>query len=208
MKKITKIEKQKKRKERVSIFLNGSFFCGIPEILLKKLDLYEGKMIDEISVKNLIQEKEISEAKEKVLRLLNRRMYSEKEIRDKLHAREYEEETIEIVVQDLKEISLINDYGFASAFVSDRLRLKPEGSSKISYELMKKGISKSIIKKVFIENNVVEDDPTRALQVARKRLKTLSGVKEKEVIKRRLYNYLLRRGFSFEIIYDTLKKLL
>lgn len=208
MKKITKIEKQKKRKNRVSIFLNNKFFCGIPEVLQLKLNLFEGKEIDEISMRALIEEKEIADAKEKVLRLLNRRMYAEKEIREKLHTKGYEEETIEVVVQDLKEISIINDYAFTKAFVSDRLRLKPEGSFKISYELKRKGIKKSIIEKVFIEQHVVEDDSKRALQIAKKRLKVLQSVKEKKVKKRRLYNFLLRRGFSYEIINDILKKLL
>ena len=65
MKKITKIERQKRRKNRVSIFLDNTFFCGISENLMIKLDLFEGKEIDEEEISRLIKEKEFSEAREK-----------------------------------------------------------------------------------------------------------------------------------------------
>ena len=95
MKKITKIEIQKKRKNRVSIFLDDTFFCGVPQELLSKLDLYKGKEVDEDEIRKLIEEKECAEAKQKVLRLFNRRVYSEQEIRVKLEKKGYEETTIE-----------------------------------------------------------------------------------------------------------------
>ncbi|MCK4395411.1 regulatory protein RecX [candidate division WOR-3 bacterium] len=208
MKKITKIERQKKRQNRVSIFLDDIFFCGISQDLLLKLDLYEGKEVDEEEIRRVIEEKETEDAKQKVLRLFNRRIYSEKEIREKLKKKGYEDKTIQIVVQDLKEISLINDYSFAKAFVSDRLRLNPKGSFQIAYELRKKGISQAIIDKVFSEEKVIEGDAYRALEIARKRLKTLKTIKDKKTIKRRLYNFLLRRGFSYEVIKKVFDELL
>lgn len=208
MKKITKIERQKKRQNRVSIFLDGIFFCGISQDLLLKLNLYEGKEVDEEEIRRVIEEKETEDARQKVLRLLNRRIYSEKEIRDKLKKKGYEDKTIQIVVQDLKEISLIDDYSFAKAFVSDRLRLNPKGSFKISYELKQKGINQTIINRVFDEEKVIEGDSDRAFEIARKRLKMLKTIKDKKTIKRRLYNFLLRRGFSYEVIKGVLDELL
>jgi len=200
LKKITKIEIQKKRKNRVSIFLDNIFFCGIPQELLSKLDLYKGKEVDEDEIRKLIAEKECAEAKQKVLRLFNRRVYSEQEIRAKLEKKGYEETTIEKVVEELKKTLLINDYSFAKAFVSDRLRLNPKGSFQISYELKKKGVNQTIIDRVFSEENVVEGDFDRALEIARRRLEILKSITDKKTKKRRLYNYLLRRGFSYEVI--------
>ncbi|MCK4576235.1 RecX family transcriptional regulator [candidate division WOR-3 bacterium] len=208
MKKITKIESQKKRQNRVSIFLDNTFFCGISQKLLLKLDLYEGKEVDEEEIRGVIEEKETEDAKQKVLRLFNRRIYSEKEIREKLKKKGYEDETIRIVVQDLKEISFINDYSFTKAFVSDRLRLNPKGSFQISYELKQKGINQTIINKVFDEEKVIEGDSDRAFEIARKRLETLKSIGDKKTKKRRLYNFLLRRGFSYEVIKGVLDELL
>ncbi len=208
MKKITKIENQKKRENRVSIFLDDNFFCGIPKELLLKLDLFEGKEVDEEEMLRVVEEKEIAEAKQKVLNLFNRRMYSEQEITDKLKKKGYEEGVITTVVQKLKESSLIDDYAFAKAFIHDRLCLNPKGSFKIGYELKQKGITQTIIDKVFSEEMVVEGDYNRALEIAKRRLRTLKTIKDKKTIKRRLYNFLLWRGFSYEVIKSTLEQLL
>jgi regulatory protein len=208
MKTITKIEQQKKRADRVSIYLDGDFFCGLPQFLLERLDLFQGKNIDEDELLRIVERKLIEEAKQKVLRLLNRRLYSEKEILDKLNAKGYEDHIVSIVVSELKEISIIDDRAFTRAFVSDRLRLKPEGSFKIALELRKKGISREVIERAFNEAQVVDGDRERALDIARRRLLSLSAITDRMTKKRRLSSYLARRGFSFEIIRETLDLLL
>ena len=208
MKKITKIEQQKRKKNRVSLYLNETFFCGIPKELIAKLDLFKGKEVDEIEMKSLIVEKEIADAKQKVLRLLNRKMYSEKEIRDKLRKKDVEDSISKIVIRDLKEISLIDDYAYTQAFVSDVIRLKPQASFKIAYELKQKGVRQTIINKVFHEAHIVEEDASRAIKIGKQKLARMKSIRDKKTLKRRLYNFLLRRGFSYEVIRDTLDKLL
>jgi regulatory protein len=208
MKKITKIEQQKRKKNRVSLYLNETFFCGIPKELIAKLDLFKGKEVDETEIKSLIVEKEIADAKQKVLRLLNRKMYSEKEIRDKLRKKDVEDSISKIVIRDLKEISLIDDYAYTQAFVSDVIRLKPQGSFKIAYELKQKGVRQTIINKVFHEAQIVEEDASRAIKIGKQKLARMKSIKDKKTLKRRLYNFLLRRGFSYEVIRDTLDKVL
>jgi regulatory protein len=207
MKKITKIETQKKRKNRVSIFVNDSFFCGVPQEVILKLNLYKGKEVDEKELEELIREKSISEAKQKMKRILSRKLYSEKEIIDKLRNKGYEEDTIETVVKELKEYSLIDDYAFTRAFIHDRVNLNPKGSFRIAYELKQKGVDRDIINKIFQEENIVEGDRERALELVQKRMKT-KPLNDKRKQKQRLYNYLLRRGFSFAVIKETLDELL
>jgi regulatory protein len=208
MKTITKIEVQKKRKNRVSIFLDGEFFCGVPVALVPKLDLFQGKVVDEKEISQLVDKKLIEEAKQKIVRLFNRRMYSEKEITDKLRSKAYEDRIIDAVIRDLKAISLIDDLAFAKAFVSDRLHLKPQGSFRIAYELRKKGISEKIIQQTFSEQHVAETELERALAIAKKRLHVLSSIKDKRTKKRRLHNFLSRRGFSFQVIKEIFDALL
>jgi len=208
MKKITKIEQQKKRSDRVSIFLDDTFLCGIPETLLLKLNLFIGKEVDQEEIQKLIDEKEHTEAKQKVIKLFNRRIYSELEITKKLGRKGYQEDIIQKVVGELKKSSLINDYLFAKAFVHDRLLLKPKGSFLIALELKNKGISETIIARVFSEEKIAEGDFDRALEIAKKRLAPLKSIKDKKTIKRRLYNFLLRRGFSYDIIRNILDQLL
>jgi len=188
--------------------LDNTFFCGIPRSLVLKLDLFQGKEVDQEEIQKLIDEKERTEAKQKVIRLFNRRIYSEHEIIEKLAKKGYEENVIQKVVQELKENSLIDDYLFTKAFVHDRLLLKPEGSFQIACELKNKGVSKKIIENVFIEEKIAEGDFDRALEIAKKRLEILKSIKDKKTVKRRLYNFLIRRGFSYDIIKNILDQLL
>jgi regulatory protein len=208
MKTVTKIELQKKRKDRVSIFLDGTFFCGMPQSLVSKLDLFQGKVVDEHEITWIIEKKLAEEAKQKIIRLLNRRIYSEKEIVDKLRQKGYDDRIVDSVVGELKQLLLIDDLSFARAFVSDRMRLKPEGSFKVAYELRQKGISKEIVEQVLREEQVVEGDSERALEIAGKRLATFATTMDKKTKQRRLSDYLKRRGFSFEVIRNTLDSLL
>jgi regulatory protein len=208
MKTVTKIEPQKKRKDRVSIFLDGAFFCGLPQLLVSELDLFQGKVVDEHEITRIIDKKLTEEAKQKIIRLLNHRVYSEKEIVDKLRQKGYDDRIVAAVVSELKQLSLIDDLSFARAFVSDRIRLKPEGSFKVAHELRQKGISKEIIEQVLREEQVVEGDSERALEIARRRLATFASTMDKEKKQRRLSDYLKRRGFSFEVIRNTLDVLL
>jgi regulatory protein len=206
MKTITKIVPQKKRKNRVSIFLDGEFLCGIPLALVSKLDLFPGKSIDENEISRLIDKKLTEEAKQKIVQLLNRRMYSEREIVDKLKSKAYGDRIIDVVIGDLKAISLIDDLAYAKAFVSDRLHLKPQGSFRIAYELRKRGISEKIIAQTFSEQQVPETDLQRAFEITERRIRSLSSIKDKRTKKRRLYNFLLRRGFSYEVIREVLAR--
>lgn len=206
MKTITKIIPQK-RPGRVSLFLDGEFFCGIPQSLLSKLDLFQGKVVDEKEISLLVETKLIEEAKQRIIRLLNRRMYSEKEVIAKLEAKGYEEPIIAAVVRELKATSLIDDDAFARAFVSDRLRLKPQGSFRIAYELRKRGVSETLIESIFSEEKVVQGDLQRALDMGKRRLQSLAGTGERKTKERRLYHFLLRRGFSFEVIREVIDRL-
>jgi regulatory protein len=208
MKTITKIEPQKKRKNRVSIFLDGIFFCGVPEPLIVKLDLFQGKRVDEEEIAHLITRKLIEEAKQKIIRLLNRRMYSAQEVTDKLKKKGYEDVIVSAVVNELRDIALIDDRAFAKAFVYDRLHLNPQGSFKIAHELKKRGVPEYIIEQTLAEEQVAETDLKRASEIASKRAQSLSGIKDPQVRKRRLYNYLLRRGFSYTVIYQVLHEVL
>ena len=73
-------------------------------------------------------------------------------------------------------------------------------------ELSGKGIDKAIIEKTL--NVIYEDNPEKdvAEQCARKKWVSLKGV-EKEKKKQRLVQFMQRRGFSSDIIYQSLKTL-
>lgn len=147
-----------------------------------------------------------SKAENYAFRLLKFRMRSEKELYQRLKRKKFEEGTIERVIAFLKEKGFINDMEFAKAWVESRMK-RPLGFRRINEELQTKGVDKKIIEDTLAtaKSNYNEDDIV--LELAKKRLKRLAGLEPRK-IKSRLYSYLLRRGFSPDIVSDIINQVI
>jgi regulatory protein len=120
-------------------------------------------------------------------------MRSKKELIDRLKKKGGEVSLINEVIKELERVDLINDTKFAELWVRERSKLY--GPIRLRSELLGKGIDKEIIDKVldkFDERTLSEH---LAKQWLRKN-KNLSPI----VAKRRLFNFLARRGISYETI--------
>lgn len=202
---ITRIEPQKKNPSRRSIFVDGRFAFGVDEEVVSKLGLEKGKSLTEHGIKEILIQKNENEAKEVALRFLSFRRRTEKEVKDKLKKKDYDEKTIKRTIDKLKEYDLINDSEFAIAWVKERLAHKPRGKKLLKQELWKKGIKRAIIDQVTEELCQNEDkSASELLQKIQKRYRNL----EPKVARRRMYGLLLRRGFSYETVNQALKNII
>jgi len=137
--------------------------------------------------------------------LLKFRQRSESEIYQRLKRKKFDESLINDTVSFLKNKGFIDDKLFTKSWIESRVK-KPFGLRRIKQELKLKGINKEIIDKQVGE--VKEDYPEEeiVLKVAQDRFNRLKTI-DPDIARRRLYSYLLRRGFSPEIITDTLNLL-
>lgn len=137
------------------------------------------------------------------LHLLNFRQRSEKELRDKLELKKFSQDITDQLLLYLKGVGLIDDVSFARAWVDTRMVLKPSGPFKLKYELIEKGIKPQIIKEVL--DNLKDEYNLKevALGLARKKISS-SKLRDKKKLKRRLYDYLRRRGFSSEVVFSVM----
>jgi len=205
MSRITKIESQKKNPKRRSIFLDEEFAFGLDEEVLYKYGLKIGEELDQKKIDQILESEVKKESKDAALKFLSYRMRSEKEVRDKLKKKEFANDLIDEVIKDLKRINLIDDSNFASAFVRDKISNKPQGKILLKQELWKKGIKEEIIVKVLKEYFEDEEEELNlAKNLLEKRKKRYENL-DKNVAKRRMMSFLLRRGFSYEIIKQVLK---
>ena len=199
---ITKIESQKKNPRRRSVFIDGKFAFGVDEEVASRLGLKKGESLTEQKIKQILRQKNENEAKDVALRFLSFRRRTEKDVREKLQKKGFDEKAIKKTIAKLKDYDLINDLEFATAWVKERLAYKPRGKKLLQQELWKKGIKKEIIDKVIQELCHYEDKSAlELLEKIKKRYKNL----ELQVAKRRMYGLLLRRGFSYETAKNALK---
>jgi regulatory protein len=151
-------------------------------------------------------EETLQKARDYAFLLLKFRLRSEEEIYQRLKKKKFDEEVIKQTLSFLNDKGFIDDNLFAKAWIESRIK-KPLGLRRIRQELNLKGIDKEIIDREFreIKKNYSEGDLVK--KIAQERLKKLKGI-EPLSARRRVYAYLLRRGFSPEIIIDALSSTL
>lgn len=137
--------------------------------------------------------------------LLKFRTRSEKEITRRLKEKKFDEQAIKETIEFLKERKFIDDRAFARAWIESRVK-KPLGLRRLWQELMMKGIDKKIIDAELEAAKEDYNEPEIVKKIARERFKKLKGAQAQKA-KPRLYAYLLRRGYSSEIVIDALNKL-
>ena len=129
---------------------------------------------------------------------------SEKELSFRLKKKGFSESISKETVSLLKKKGLLNDLKFARAWVRARLKSNPKGDIVLRYELHTKGISGEIIDKVLSENPECEE--VIAKRLAGDRIKALRGLPKLKA-KKRLHDYLARRGFKCDIIEEVVNRL-
>lgn len=202
---ITKIVVQKKRKDRVSIFLNDEFAFGLHQDIVFQFALKKGDQLSENQIEEMLVSEEKKKAKERGLNFLSYRDRSEKEMRTKLKDVGFDESIIDWLIEDLKRLDLINDRKFALNFASSKLTIKPMGEFLLKRELFQKGIHPALIdetiEKVYSELSQQE----LACQLADKRKRMLNNIDEQKA-KKRVSDFLLRRGFNWDIVSQVIEQ--
>ena len=202
--KITEITAQK-RNERLNIFIDNKFAFGISSELAYKYNLKTGKELNEKFIEDILKDEELNKAINQALKFLSYRQRSEKEIRDKLEDKGYEEIYVDEAVSYCKKHKYIDDRTFAESFIRDKINLNNFGSYRIKRELGVKGISDEIISDVLIEDK--ESEYERAFEIAKKKYSTYKNI-DKIKAYRRLSGFLQRKGYSFDIVNSILNKLI
>ncbi len=146
---------------------------------------------------------EIKKAKDTAYKFLSYRQRSKKEIVDKLKEKKFSDSAIEDVVHSLEEYNYINDADFASNWAESRVRSRRTGRMILRSELLKKGISKDIVDKTLKEIYNKYNEMSLAIDALNSKAKMLRDLPEDKK-KRRLYSFLMQKGFSYEIINEIL----
>ena len=187
--------------------MDGKFFCGVSNEVAAKFHLKRGVEIDDDELKELLYEEEFSKAKSYTYRILARRMYTTKEIRDKLAERGYVDKVIQDVIATLERYGYLNDRVYAEEWIRSRMRSKPKGKLALRQELTLKGIEKSIIEDALNQTFDESKEADMVLDLARQKAKSYSG-DDPAAAKRKLQGFLLRRGFDFETVKDVIKQVI
>ena len=151
-------------------------------------------------------------AKVAALRFLKIRPRSIAELKEKLEGKGFLSTEIDSVLHDLIASGLLDDRAFTKSWINYRLA-RPFGFRRIILELKNKGVAQEIIEQAVFEIKNKGGFGTRpydpediALTLAQRRWERLPAIDPVKK-KKRVMDFLLRRGFEADIVMRVLRKL-
>ncbi len=148
----------------------------------------------------------VKEATLKLMQYCAYRDRSQKEVEDKLLEMRMIPAAREEIIIKLMQEDFLNEERFARSFVRGKFRIKKWGRYKIQQELKARDISSPIIKLAMTE---IEESvyTTTLYELAEKKLNLLSE-EDKFKLKKKLGDYLIRKGYESSLVYEVTEDLI
>jgi len=143
-------------------------------------------------------------AKDAALKILSSRWRSEKEIEKRLGEKGFRQDNIEETISFLKERGYINDEKFGYQWAKYRIENRSYGLMRISYELKGKGVEKISIESIINTLRDEFDEREVAMIAAQRKVR---GMEKSQSALKKIYGYLMRKGFSSPIVIDVMDKI-
>ena len=196
---ITEISAQKRNRRRVNISLDGSYAFSLDRLTAAWLQV--GRELSDAEIEKLQTRDEVEVGFNQAVNLLSYRSRSVLEMTRYLEGKGYAPATLQAVLARLEEEGLLNDNRFAKEWIENRNTFRPRSQSQLKAELRFKGLAEGAIDSALEESGI--DDAALAMSAARKQAhRFLSS--DYETFRKKLGNALLRRGFSYATVSDTL----
>jgi len=194
--KITALKYQKRKRDRVSVYLDGRFAFGVPEIVAARLLV--GQSLSDADVEALCEHGSVEDAYNRALDYLSYRPRSQAEIVTYLQRHDIPDTQAQEVVERLQAAGLVDDQAFAQFWVENREQFRPRGPRALRYELQRKGVGQQAIDQAL----EALDPSAGAYQAAASKARQLSHLDQNEFF-RKLVDYLARRGFDYDVAKET-----
>lgn len=145
-------------------------------------------------------------AYEYALFMLNLRMRTENEMREKMQKRGYYPNIIDETIQRLYQDRYIDDAHYAEVYIESMKRYKYYGAFMMKKRLFEKKVPKEIIEEKLAELVTAEDEKEIAARYVEKEFGDLKEVRkfpyeDKQKVMRRL----LARGFNIDVVSTLVK---
>lgn len=203
--KITAMSLQVRDKNRVNIFVDGSYLFSLDASQVIDLGLKVGQEYDESQLNNLKSESEFGRVYQRSLEYCLTRPHSKKELRDYLFKKTLSKldklgnlkpgvskDIVDRVFDRLVDRGYLDDEIFATFWVENRFIKKGISRRRLEMELIKKGIDRTVIENVI--NNNPRNDNSELAKVINKKFNKYDD--------KGLTMYLIRQGYN----YDDVKK--
>lgn len=201
---ITSLRYQKRTDERVNVHLDGVYAFALPAIDAARLKV--GQHLSDADIALLQATDAAAKAYDKAVRFLSYRPRSTAEVRRSLEEAAFASEAIEAAIGRLTEQGYLNDAEFARYWVENRQHFRPKGEQALRQELRRAGVDRETIDE-SLDGLDASDAAYAAAQSRAVRLATLAA-EDPAAFRRKLSEFLMRRGFTYDVVREAVTRLL
>ena len=176
---------------------------------VRAFNVRTGMVLDTVSWAALRREARVVHAQDAALRMLSTSRRSRRDLEVRLRRREADPTVIGDALGRLDAIGLLDDAEFARAEAAAQLRNAARSSGAVTRRLRQRGVSADAADAAVasaVESEGV-DDAARCAAAAEKRMRQLRGL-DRATAQRRLMGFLMRRGFSSDLVVANCRRLM
>jgi regulatory protein len=201
---ITALE-QGPRRGRLTVYVDGEAVLDLPKAAVESFGLTVGRSLSPETQEEIRQQAAQHEARVAAVRMLGRRALTQAELRRRLLARKLPEAAVEATLQWLTELHYLDDEQYAERRW-ELLRQRQMGTQGIVHTLRREGVPAEVAEQTRARQDDEAQDDALALELATRRDQELRHVAW-PARRQRLYQFLARRGFASDVIYEVLERL-
>ncbi len=196
---VTKLEAMTKTKYKV--YLNDEFAFVLYKGELSQYHIAEDVDVSEETIERIKNEVLLKRAKLRALHLLNVMDRTEAGLTKKLRENLYPEDVIEKAMQYVKSFGYIEDERYAKQYVQNR-QMK-QSKRQMQAAMYQKGLDHDTITRTLETYYDKEDEIAAIRRIAEKKGYQPETSTDKE--KKKIFDFLVRKGFSYEGIRQVLQ---
>lgn len=197
---ITRLERQKKRSDRYSVYLDGVYAFSVSDLFVLKYHLASDVELNEDLIRELKQADQKEELYNYALRLISRQERTLSEMRMKMEKRCDDPEVINHVLMKMKEYNFLNDEEYIQRYLSFKTA---HGYWYLVQKLKERGLDRHTVEekvREFLGEKGERMAAERALETRKSSWDNLPAKKKQE----KIFRFLRSRGFSNPVIFSLI----
>lgn len=186
-------------KKRSKVFIDGEFAFLLYKGELRDYGIKTGTEISEATYKEIIETVLYKRCKLRAMNLLQKKDYTERQLRDKLSEGLYSSDLIDDAIGYVKMYKYLDDDRYVRDYIT--YHMSTRSRNRIVQDLITKGISKEkimpIMEQLYLqEDGDIELEQVKALLEKKHYDQDMTDFKEKQ----KIMAFLMRRGFQMSTI--------
>ncbi|MBR1642328.1 MAG: regulatory protein RecX [Butyrivibrio sp.] len=186
-------------KKRCKVYLDGEFAFLLYKGELRDFSIKNGAEISDATYTEIVEGVLCKRCRLRAMNLLQKKDYTERQLRDKLSEGLYQPELIDDAIGYVKMYKYLDDDRYARDYIT--YHMSTRSKNRIIQDLITKGISKEklmpIMEQLYLqEDGDIELEQVKALLEKKHYDQDMTDFKEKQ----KIMAFLMRRGFQMSTI--------